>query len=101
MEEKIGIFVVSVTSTHLVIFKPTTQPYFNEENKLIVPKESEITSMRIAVLAEIDSLSRIVHKRKNKNEFTLYFTAYQLKRMEYSKQSLMKCLNVTRSNRFM
>ena len=94
------MFVVSVTSTHVIFFQPITQPYFNEEYRLVIPREAELTAMRLVFLAEIQSLTEISHFRDKKNEYTLQFNAFHLRRMEYTKRVWRKTLNITRSFQF-
>jgi hypothetical protein len=67
IEDRISILVISITSTHIIFFQPTQQPYFNEENKLIIPREADLSSMRIIFIAEMQSLADITHDRTNKN----------------------------------
>jgi hypothetical protein len=93
--------VVSITCTHIIFFKPVAQPFFSEENKLVIPRENELGEMRIVLVGDLQSLNEIVHDRKHKNEYTLRFTAFYLKKMEYIKHECRKKLNITRSNRFM
>ena len=75
------MYIVSVTATHLLFFLPLAQPFFNEENRLVIPRECELSAMRIILAAEMHSLAEVVHSRSSKNEYTLQFNAFHLRKM--------------------
>jgi hypothetical protein len=56
--------------------------------------------MRLVLVAELQSLSEVTHLRSSKNEFTLQFTAFNLRKMEYTRRVWRKSLNITRSPQF-
>lgn len=89
-----------MTQSHLLLLRPSQQPYFNE-TKLIVPKENEIENMRLVLAAELQSLTEVGQDRTKKNEFSLKFEAIEIKGMEYRKKTWNKSLKVSKSSLFL
>ena len=66
LEESVSLFVIGLTITHFLLFRPTKQPTFCKE-VLSVPKEAELCGMKLMLVAELQSLRKVEFDRSSRN----------------------------------